>query len=152
MSGFPWLMAVTRVNPKHIFSIDIKTQITAFSKTAYWYSGGIKAEYGTGYPSYVYDSNSSLYNYVENYKLYLESLGFSINETRLITYDELVQLGCSGSSCKSAPSWIYSSSYWSGNSNSSSSLWRVSTSGSFSGLMYSYNDNCGVRPVVVMDV
>ena len=48
----------------------------SFSTTNYWYDGsGLKSEYGTSYPAYVYNSNSTLYNYIENYKIYLESQG-----------------------------------------------------------------------------
>ena len=61
---------------------------TEFSSTNYWYSGGLKAEYGTSYPAYVYDSNSTLYNYVESYRTYLESQGAEKEEARLIKYEE----------------------------------------------------------------
>lgn len=50
----------------------------AFSSTNYWYSEGLKTKYGTGYPAYVYDSNSIIYDYIQNYKIYLESHGAEI--------------------------------------------------------------------------
>ena len=40
----------------------------------------------TSYPAYVYDSNLGIYNYIENYKVYLEGQGIEIEEARLIKY------------------------------------------------------------------
>ena len=58
----------------------IRKGTTMFSNTNYWSSTV------SSYPAYVYDSNSTLYNYVENYKTYLESQGAEIEEARLIKY------------------------------------------------------------------
>ena len=87
-----------------------------FATSYYWYSGGLKPEYGTGYPAYVYDSNSSSYQYLQNYKSYLESIGVITDDVRLIKFNELTELGCSKeeNSCSNAPSWVYSTSYWTG--------------------------------------
>ena len=72
---------------------SVRNGTTLFSSTNYWDSSGLKSEYGTGYPAYVYDSNSSIYNYVENYRVYLESYGADIEEARLIKFEELEALG-----------------------------------------------------------
>ncbi len=68
----------------------IRKGTTIFSNTNYWSSTV------SSYPAYVYDSNSTLYSYVENYKTYLSTLGVTPNEARLITAEELIALGCSG--------------------------------------------------------
>ena len=122
-----------------------------FSSINYWYSSGLKAEYGTRYPAYVYDSNSPIYNYVENYKTYLSTLGVAPIEARLITYEELKSLGCRDDySCGEAPSWVYATSYWSGSANYSNSVLRVGSGGYFGGLYYYYDSVVGVRPVIVI--
>ena len=126
---------------------------TEFSSTNYWYDdSSLKSEYGTSYPAYVYDSNSTLYNYVESYRTYLESQGAEIEEARLIKVEELEALGCSGSgiSCTSAPEWVYATSYWSGSAHSSTNVWEVVSDGSFGSSTYSRGYRYGVRPVIVL--
>ena len=115
----------------------IRKGTTKFSNTNYWSSTV------SSYPTYVYDSNSTLYSYVENYKTYLSTLGVTPIEARLITYEELIDLGCSNTRCTSAPSWVYAISYWSGSAGSSVDVWRVHSSGTFNYDDYSDNHNNG---------
>ena len=109
----------------------------AFAKTRYWIEseGDLLSKYGTSYPANVFDSNSKLYEPVQNYKNYLKNtLGKTSVDARLITYEELTSLGCSGDdfSCKSAPSWIYNTSlYWTASANNAYTVWAVNSSGSF---------------------
>ena len=119
---------------------------TKFSNTNYWSSTV------SSYPSYVYNENSTLYSYVENYKTYLSTLGVTPSEARLITYEELEGLGCSGDdwSCTSAPSWVYATSYWSGSANSSFFVWFVSSYGEFYSCDYDFDHRFGVRPVITI--
>ena len=119
---------------------------TPFSSTNYWSSTV------SSYPAYVYDSNSTLYNYVESYRTYLESQGAEIEEARLIKYEELEALGCSASSCscKSAPEWVYGTTYWSGAAFDSSNVWSVHSDDDFYEGYYSSNYSRGVRPVIVL--
>ena len=114
-----------------------------FSSTNYW-SSTIST-----YPAYVYNENSYLYEYVENYKNHLEGLGVNLSEARLITIEELEELGCSSSSfvCTNAPNWLYETTYWSGTANSSTNLWHVNSSGNFGRTDWTYT-RAGVRPVV----
>ena len=116
-----------------------------FSSTNYWSSNT------SNYPAYVYNENSYYYEYVENYKRYLENLGIPIKDARLITKEELENLGCSSStnSCTEAPSWVYATSYWSGIASSSTELWRVNTSGHFGTSNYT-SENRGARPVITI--
>lgn len=122
--------------------------ITAFSNSDYW-SGTTSS-----YPSYVYNENSFLYGYVENYKTYLSTLGVTPSEARLITYDELENLGCSGDdySCREAPDWVYSTTYWSGTASSSLTLWGVYSKGAFNQSYNFFTDKAsfGCRPVIEM--
>ena len=120
--------------------------VIPFSSNAYWSS------ITSTYPAYVYNENSYLYEYVENYKSHLEGLGVEINEARLITLEELEELGCvrSSNSCSGSPEWIYSTSYWSGSADSSGYIWYVRGNNNFYTSIYT-TINFGVRPVIIID-
>ena len=124
----------------------IRKGTTMFSNTNYWSSTV------SSYPTYVYDSNSTLYSYVENYKTYLSTLGVTPTEARLITKEELEGLGCIGSSysCSGAPSWVYSTIYWSGSAYSSHSVWYVGSVGNFNYNSHSDYSSIGCRPVITI--
>ena len=120
---------------------------TSFSSTNYWSS------MVSSYPAYVYNSNSTLYNYVDNYRAYLESQGAEIEEARLIKVEELENLGCSmdnNHDCSEAPEWVYGTSYWSGSAYSSSFFWMVISTGSLGYDSFSDDDDYGIRPVIVV--
>ena len=121
-----------------------------FSSTNYWSSRT------STYPVYVYDSNSRIYNYLENYKIHLENLRAEIESVRLINIDELKSFGCTISgtsgSCKSAPSWVYETSYWTGAAGSKTSMWFVFNSGLLRNSGSSYGTTSGVRPVIVLKI
>ena len=125
---------------------SIRKGTTKFSNTNYWTSTV------SSYPAYVYDSNSTLYSYVENYKTYLSTLGVTPIEARLITYEELESLGCSGSdnSCSEAPEWVYATTYWSGSAYNAYDVWFVGSYGGFGGDFYSSDSRYGVRPVITI--
>ena len=124
----------------------IRKGTTMFSNTNYWSSTV------SSYPTYVYDSNSTLYSYVENYKTYLSTLGVTPTEARLITKEELEGLGCivSSGSCSGAPSWVYSTTYWSGSAYSSHYVWSVDSNGYFNRSNYSAHNSIGCRPVITI--
>ena len=125
---------------------SIRKGTTKFSNTNYWSSTV------SSYPAYVYDSNSTLYSYVENYKTYLSTLGVTPIEARLITYEELESLGCSGSdnSCSEAPEWVYATTYWSGSASGTSDVWGVCSDGSFGHSRSNFGGYRGVRPVITI--
>ena len=125
---------------------SVRKGTIAFSSTYYWSSTV------SSFPAYVYDSNSTLYSYVENYKSYLEGLGAEINEARLITIEELEGLGCnrSSSSCSGSPKWVYSTTYWSGSASDITYVWRVDSYGSFNINYYDRDSSFGLRPVITI--
>ena len=96
----------------------------------------------------IYDSNSKLYKHIESYKTYLESLDARIYNARLITKNEYVSFGCEANgSCANAPSWIYSTSYWSSTSyweNVYAIIYNVGSTVE----SYSRSNFFGVRPVI----
>ena len=127
--------------------------VVPFSSTIYWYSSGLKSEYGTSYPAYVYDDNASIKNYVDNYAEYLEELGLTIEEARLIKQEELVGLGCKAGNLTCTTSqydWVYATSYWSGSARANRDVWRVLSNGGFVSDFYSSSSASGVRPVIVI--
>ena len=107
------------------------------------------AQKGTNYSDY---SGSIVEGYVNNYKNILESeYGVDVVEARLISYDELVNLGCViYDYCTNAPEWVYATSYWSGSAYDYETVWFVESYGFFD------NDNtnlvavAGVRPVITI--
>lgn len=110
------------------------------------------SKYGTRYPANVYDSNSLLYEPLENYKTYLKNtLGKTSIDARLITYEELTSLGCSGSSCKSAPSFVYSTRYWTASAIYNYSVWSVYSSEIFAGDIFDISVSYGLRPVITIN-
>ena len=118
---------------------------STFSPSTYWSSTV------TSYPSYVYNSNSRLYNYVENYKLYLEGLGATINEARLLSRDEFLSVACSGgSSCSKGPDWIFATSYWTGTATDSENVYVIVSDVSWGGRPYYRQYDFGTRPVIVV--
>lgn len=120
----------------------------------YWTdsSGELLSKYGTSYPANIFDSNSFLYEPVQNYKTYLKNtLGKTSIDARLITYEELISLGCSEDdlTCESAPSWVYSTYYWTASAYDSSSVWRVGSDGYFD-VNYFGDTDLGLRPVITI--
>ncbi len=108
-------------------------------------------KYGTNYPTNVFDSNSNLYAPLENYKNYLKNtLGKTSITTKLMTYEDLISLGCSedGWTCDSAPTWVYSVNYWSSSATGGDRLGVViATNFGDGGFNYPL---LGLRPVITI--
>jgi len=130
-------------------ALGFKYQVTiygnvSFSATNYWTTSV------SSYPSEVFNSNSSIYGYVREYETYLTSqLKVISAKATLITYQQLLDLGCSGTTCGSAPSWVTTTSYWTATASDASNIWRVSTSKDVVGRAINYS-GIGVRPVVTI--
>ena len=108
---------------------------------------------GVNYSSY---NGSVVEEKVNSYVAYLESQSVDVVSSRLITFDELNSLGCSSSvhpPCKNAPTWLYSSSYWTMSptpgSMSDRQVYVVVDSGVVAGNVY-FQYIVGVRPVIVV--
>ena len=112
----------------------------------------------------VYDINSDLYPYVNNYLSYLSKKGAYIKEARLLRYEEAYELGCrsldsiSKWNCFDAPAWVYSSTYWLSTIDSyvysgdpgPGGIYVIDMSGYFYTDYYSDFDGYGLRPVIVI--
>ena len=108
--------------------------------------------YGTSYPADVYDSNSILYDHVQNYQTYFTStLNKTTAKMRLITYNELVELGCSTDDGTCTKDFVYKNlSYWSASARAYSYVWGVSAIGGFDSYYFWYGDGLGARPVITI--
>lgn len=124
--------------------------VVSFADRDYW-TGTISS-----YPSYVYNSNSHIYPYLENYKNYLAYNGVSVEEVRLLNHDEYTMLGLPSSMVgyvsSSVPKWVYSTSYWMGFVRSTNCVNIMYSDGYVGEFGYSHPevvaDGAGVRPVV----
>ena len=123
----------------------------------YWtdntFNHNLLSKYGTSYPANVFDSNSNLYKPLENYKTYLRNtLGKTSIEAKLMTYEELTDLGCNGdtSYCTSAPSWVYSTNYWTASASDNGSVWHVLSYDDFSIGYLDMTGIFGLRPVITI--
>ena len=111
------------------------------------------SKYGTSYPVNVFDSNSNLYEPVQNYKTYLKNtLGKTSVYARLITFEDLVSLGCSENeySCTSAPSFVYSTNYWTASAYDDSYVHFVDSDGLFDSYSFDASSYYGLRPVITI--
>ena len=105
---------------------------------------------GTKYSDY---NGSILEEYVNNYRSHLITLGVTPVEARLITIDELYNLGCKNTTsiCRdTAPKWLYSTTYWSQSAIDDYYIWEVNTDGELVKLFFSIDHHAGVRPVIVI--
>ena len=113
----------------------------SFSSSQYWDS--TYTAFGNSSRPYVYDSNSNLYQYVENYKT---KLGNAVSKVRLAAYEE-IELYTDQINYP----WIFETSYWLGSSSgaSTSDVWCVGEGGGFGNFDYcSIASVFGVRPVI----
>ena len=122
--------------------------VNYFSDLNYWSS------ITSNYPSYVYNHQSNLYGYVEDYVNYLNTQGVSVSG-RLIKIEELTELGCNiNSACSNAPSWIKNINYWTGSAADENKIyakdndWYYGTNG-----LYAVSEaaQAGVRPVIILE-
>ena len=127
---------------------------TTFSSSNYWVkSGNLLSEYGDIYPSFVYDNNSKLYSYVQNYETYLRSLGYKSVLASLLSYEQAVSLGCDANSksCSNAPSFVITSKYWLGSAGINTDVYNIKTNGKFEYNLYLTLLTYGIRPVITID-
>lgn len=139
------IQSVNAIGSNHISPKYYSKASLSFSDTNYWNGSG-------SYPTYVYNNNSFLYQYVENYATYLRNV-LEIQEltASLVDYSKLMSLGCVQNSCKGAPSWVYSTTYWTGTAIDANHIKYLYNDGNTtSGDTYSFSSNYGVRPLVTI--
>ena len=124
----------------------------------YWFDSKTH-QYLTKYtgdrPLHIYDENSNLYSYVQDYQKYLKESYPSVS-ARLIRYEELQNIGFSDDiydEVPNAPEWICSTFYWTENLHATSYPLAIGYPGN--GCSYSdpvfYDDSMyGLRPVITI--
>lgn len=126
----------------------------------YWVdasSHSLLSKYGTSYPTNVFDNNSLLYEPLQNYENYLKNtLGKSSVKTKLLTYDDVIDLGCTEKdhSCKSAPSWLGSTNFWLASAAKTRGYYNICFIDSdkyFSSTYFDDPGDYGLRPVITIN-
>ena len=129
---------------------------TAFSSTNYWSSE-------TTYPVDVYDERNDIIKpIVDNYVSYLNGSLIEDATGSLLTYNQATALGCDSSkyTCgpdtdfgaleNPAPTWVYSTPYWTGSAGGAGSVWGVRSGGGFRSGNCVRDNYGGVRPVITI--
>ena len=126
--------------------------IVAFSNSMYWVDENYEllSQYGSSYPAFAYDNNSNLYQYITTYETYLKENGVNSASATVISYQQVNDLKTN----KGNPSWLYSTSYWTGSVANPGYVWYIDSDGSFSSESYGtcgYGiHSYGVRPVITI--
>ncbi len=129
-----------------------------FSSSMYWMDSNRKliSKYGDSLPANVFDSNSNLYEPLQNYKNYLKNiLGKTSINVNLLSHENALTLGCKSNDCTSAPNWLYSNAmYW-------TSVYSNTTDESIDAITPDGSINCGssdfsepirgLRPVITIN-
>lgn len=123
--------------------------VVAFSEDYYW--GNVKPIYGLSFPAYVYDSNSDIYNYLDNYKNKLNKMNSMVEKVRLIKLEEALSYICDEDDDKcdqSEYSWILNTSYWTGTADDVYNIYYISKDGAVDVAKSIESSKYGVRPVI----
>ena len=113
---------------------------------------------GTKYGNVAFSNSGIAYSgslvegYINSYVNTLNSTyGTNVTGDAITAYEikSLCNLTGSGTCANTYP-WVYTTSYWSGSVFSSFGVWRVYSDGDFGGSRYDYDDNFGVRPVIII--
>ena len=122
-----------------------------FSTNDYW-SDKIGTTYQPQYSGnnqyyYVYDSNSIIYNYIEQYKSYLESFGVNIKEARLPKWNEFDNISLNFNSID-----LSATSFWFGTTDITypGRLFTYITSNGWNLMSYNSYSTLGIRPIIVI--
>ena len=122
----------------------------AFSSTNYWSSSV------SSYPADVYNNNSLLYPIVEEYVSYLNTKLTGATGS-LLTYSQAEHLNCyivGIYGCLDAPTWVSTTTYWTGSASDRYSLGYVESGGAFRYDDYDFDDfgGCPVITISTSDI
>ena len=119
----------------------------------YWANsdGSLKLGYGqSDYPADVFSESSLLYAPIKNYQTYfIGTLSKKTSNMRLITYDELVNLGCDVQNGKCTRDFLYNDlNYWSATAHLYNAVFYVRNNYVLMGL---FINEVGIRPVITIN-
>ena len=143
--------------------IDNCVASTEYCYHGYWSGADRKllAKYGSSYPADVLDSNSNLYAPLKNYENYIKNtLNKTSVSTKLLTYNEAINLGCNSKNetCVDSVPWVYSTSYWLSTASDYSRIFKImdwidnnENIEHYFGDDYFYSsESLGIRPVITI--
>lgn len=154
--------AVGNMGSSYKGTVEFAPENTSNGSKGYWSNStgsAIVSPYnkeGVSYSStlpYVYDSNSSIYQYVERYKTILEEAKVNIEEARLLSYEEANNM----KNIKDGTTSIVldgTKKYWLGSASYDTYIKYVYSSGYsayIDNFTYYYKDLAGVRPVIIVN-
>lgn len=105
----------------------------------------------------IYDSSVTISTYVEEYKSYIENMGYPVEYARLITLSELIEFGFTAirtNNCsEDIPDYFFNTSYWVGTSNKNGTkVWYVGRERTLGASIITGNSMLGVRPVLELPI
>lgn len=160
--------------------VETSDNVVNFSSSVYWidlagnylnkYTKGKADSKGRSY-YYIFDINEAkkinhegtVIHYVYKYEEKLKEMGIVSATTKLMSYEQALGLGCirneeTTGTCKSAPDWVWNTSYWLGSSTITNytyegvkyRIWSIDADKSFDLPVYqeTHGGYHGVRPVV----
>ena len=124
----------------------------AFADEAYWLdnNSSLLSKYGSSNIAFVYDNNSKLYPYVQNYQNYLRNtLGKTSVSATLMSHEQALSLGLEDG--KFSPfAWLNQTSFWLG-SVQNDMVYRILTGENrYGSAAFSLDYFLGVRPVITI--
>ena len=136
-----------------------------FSTNTYWYNNGLNNQYDTSFTdNNIYDetysestgNNYSIAYYVKNYRQKLNEIGLNNIKSRLLLYNEVIDLGCEYSDVRTSclvygPLFLKMTSFWLGTASNQSRIWYIDARAYFNTINSNDDHNLGVRPVIELD-
>lgn len=125
----------------------------AYSSTNYWDNNGtLNSNYSGSYSlpnyPYVFDSNSSIYNYVMEYA---GKLDIKVKEARLLNRMETTALGCTDDYCYNGHDMFRYNAFWLGSAKNATIIYSMNNNGALlDSNSYTNSMFYGVRPVIVV--
>lgn len=111
------------------------------------------------YGSNIYDSRTTLYNYVEDYKTYLNhQYGVTVNAS-VLAASRLNDLGCNitigdrdntNDSCTNGPDWLFESTYWTQTNDTYTKLYVVNSNKTITTVDYNNQNSVGLKPMITI--
>ena len=141
------------IQDNHTLGYNGLCGVVPFSDSNFWYSDGLKPEYGDSYPAYVYTNEKvngeykvSLAKYIDDYVDYLNSLGVNV-EGRVPSAEELFQFDCSLKDVCHGYGQMFVTLFWTGSAYDDTDLWNYDT---YSAGHHIYSHGLGARALILI--
>ena len=115
--------------------------VLPFSDNKYWSTS----------ERYIYNENSNIYNYVQNYQRYLIDQGYSSVTATILSEDQIRYLGCRGLDGECDPSVFITTTYWLGFRGNDSDVQFLQENNRYNVTNYNTQNIAGIRPVITIN-